>query len=49
MKLFRPMFTAFGAFLGICEQIKLYFYAKNANKMQKKVLKDLMRDNKSTD
>lgn len=49
MKLFRPMFTAFGAFLGICEQIKLYFYAKNANKMQKKVLKDLMRDNKSTE
>ena len=49
MKLFRPLFTAIGGFLGISEKIKLNIYAKNANKMQEKVLKDLMRDNKTTE
>ena len=48
LKLFRPFFTAIGGFLGVVEHTKLYFYAKNANKKQEKVLKGLMRDNKST-
>ena len=48
LKLFRPLFTAIGGFLGVVEHTKLYFYAKNANKKQEKVLKGLMRDNKST-
>lgn len=47
-KIFRPLFTAIGGFLGIAEHIKLYIYASNANKKQEKVLMSLMKDNKTT-
>ncbi len=39
----------FGAFLGICEHIKLKIYSKHANKKQEKLLLGLMRDNKNTE
>lgn len=48
-KLLRPIFTAYGGLVGVCEHIKLYLYAKNANKKQEKVLMHLMRDNKTTE
>lgn len=48
LKIFRPLFTAIGGFLGMVEHTKLYFYSKNAVKMQEKVLLSLMKDNKST-
>lgn len=47
-KLLRPMFTVYGGFVGVCEHIKLYLYAKNGVKKQEKVLMKLMRDNEST-
>lgn len=37
-----------GAFLGICEHIKLRLYSKRANQKQKSLLLSLMRDNKNT-
>lgn len=48
LKIFRPLFTAIGGFLGIAEHIKLCIYASNANKKQEKVLLSLMKDNKNT-
>lgn len=48
LKIFRPLFTAIGGFLGIAEHIKLYIYASNANKKQEKILLSLMKDNKNT-
>lgn len=48
-KLLRPLLTAYGGFVGICEHIKLYIYSKNAVKKQAKVLDHLMRDNKTTE
>ena len=39
----------FGAFLGICEHIKLKIYSKHANRKQEKLLLGLMRDNKNTE
>ena len=47
-KFLRPLFTLIGAGLGVSEHIKLYFYSVNANKKQEKLLKKLMRQNKST-
>ena len=41
--LFRQILALFGAFLGICEHIKLYLYSKNAVKKQEKVLLKLMK------
>ena len=29
-KLLRPLFTAYGGLVGVCEHIKLSIYAKNA-------------------
>ena len=49
---FRPhryVFTAFGAMLGVCEHIKLHLYSLQANAMQARVLRRLMRDNASTE
>ena len=34
--LFRQILALFGAFLGICEHIKLFLYSKNAIKKQEK-------------
>ena len=47
--LFRQILALFGAFLGICEHIKLFLYSKNAIKKQEKVLLKLMKDNKTTE
>lgn len=47
-KLLRPLFAAIGAMLGMMEHFKLYIYSKNANKMQRRLLLRLMRDNKTT-
>lgn len=47
-KILRVFFSAYGGLVGTCEHIKLYLYAKNANKKQEKVLMHLMRDNKTT-
>ena len=33
----RQILALFGAFLGICEHIKLFLYSKNAIKKQEKV------------
>lgn len=44
----RVFFTAWGAFVGICEHIKLYLYSVQAEAMQARILRRLMRDNKST-
>ena len=46
---FRQILALFGAFLGICEHIKLFLYSKNAIKKQEKVLLKLMKDNKTTE
>ncbi len=46
---FRQILALFGAFLGVCEHIKLYLYSKNAVKKQEKVLLKLMKDNKTTE
>ncbi len=48
LKLFSPMFTSWGALVGVCEHIKLYLYAKRGEKKQEKVLMKLMKDNKTT-
>ena len=45
----RQILALFGAFLGICEHIKLFLYSKNAIKKQEKVLLKLMKDNKITE
>ena len=47
-KLLRPMFTAYGGLVGICEHIKLYIYSTYGVKKQEKVLMKLMKDNKTT-
>ena len=40
--------SGWGAFVGICEHIKLFIYSKRANKMQATCVKRLMRKNKTT-
>ncbi len=40
--------SGWGAFVGVCEHIKLFIYSKRANKMQATCVKRLMRKNKST-
>lgn len=45
----RVIFTAWGAFVGICEHIKLYLYSIQANAMQRRILLRLMRDNAKTE
>ena len=40
--------SGWGAFVGVCEHIKLFIYSKRANKMQETCVKRLMRKNKST-
>lgn len=47
-KLLSALISAYGGFVGSCEHIKLYLYSKNAVKKQEKVLRHLMRDNKTT-
>ncbi len=46
--MFDAMLSGWGAFVGICEHIKLFIYSKRANKMQRTCVKRLMRKNKST-
>ena len=48
-KMLRPVFSAYGGIVGVCEHIKLYFYASHGKKKQEKVLLKLMKDNKSTE
>lgn len=48
-KFLRPLFAAFGGFLGVVEHTKLYIYSKNANKTQRVLLKKLIKDNKTTE
>ena len=48
-KMLRPLFTAYGGLVGICEHIKLYIYASHGVKKQEKVLMKLMKDNKTTE
>ena len=40
--------SGWGAFVGVCEHIKLFIYSKRANKMQETCVKRLMRKNKTT-
>lgn len=40
--------SGWGAFVGICEHIKIFIYSKRANKMQATCVKRLMRKNKTT-
>ncbi len=47
-KYIGQMLAVFAGSLGIAEHIKLSFYAKNADKVQKKLLLGLMKDNKTT-
>lgn len=44
----RVIFTAYGSMVGIMEHIKLWMYSKDANAMQWRILRRLMRDNKTT-
>ena len=40
--------SGWGAFVGVCEHIKLFIYSKRANKMQETCVKRLIRKNKTT-
>lgn len=44
----RQIPSLFGGMLGVTEQTKLKFYSKRAEKIQKKLLLSLMKDNKTT-
>lgn len=48
VKLHSRLMTDFGGFLGLAEHAKLALYSMNAVKVQKHILKKLMRDNKNT-
>ena len=36
-KMLRPVFSAYGGIVGICEHIKLYIYASHGKKKQEKI------------
>ena len=46
--MFDWFLSGWGAFVGVCEHIKLFIYSKRANKMQETCVKRLMRKNKTT-